>query len=87
MTGAGTLRPALLLGGWQTSSSQTGTVIAWDCQMLHDVSPGTRFTALAAGSLFTARRKRFVSQKTMCSPGLLLAASQDEGTGNMKRYF
>jgi hypothetical protein len=79
LIGPGTLCPALLLGGWQAHASQTGTVVAWGSRVLPAVSPGTRFTALAVGSLLTAGRKRFVSQETMCSPGLVLAASQDEG--------
>jgi hypothetical protein len=79
MTGSGTLRPALLLGGWQANASQTGTVVAWGSQVLPAVSPGTRFTALAADSLLTDRRRRFGNQETICSPGLPLAASQDGG--------
>jgi hypothetical protein len=47
--------------------------------VLHAVSPGTPFLAVAAGYVMTARRERFVTLETMCSPGLLLAASQDEG--------
>lgn len=79
LIGSGTVWLAVLLGGWQAHASQTGTVVAWGSQMLHAVSPGTWFTAIAVGSLLTAGRKRFVAQRTMCSPGLVLSASQDEG--------
>ena len=79
LIGSGTLWPGLLLGGWQAQASQAGTVVAWGSQVLHAVSPGTRFSAVAAGSVLTARKKRFVTQRTMCSPGLVLSASQDEG--------
>lgn len=79
LIGSGTLWPALRLGGCQAHASQTGTVVAWGDQVLPAVSLGTRFMALAVGSLLSAERKRFVSQQTMCSPGLFLAASQDKG--------
>jgi len=75
----GLLCPVLLLCGWQAHASQTGTDVAWGGQVLPAVSPGTRFMAVAAGSILTARRERFATRETMCSPGLLLAASQDEG--------
>jgi len=42
------------------------------------VSTAARFAALAARSFLTAQRKQFVSRKTMRSPGLVLAASQDD---------
>ena len=79
LLGPGTLWPVLWHGGWQAHASQTGTVVAWGEQVLPAVSLGSRFTALAVGSLFSAARKRFVSQQTMYSPGLFLAASQDQG--------
>jgi hypothetical protein len=79
LLGPGRLWLALRHVGWQAHGSQTGTVVALGEQVLPAVSLGSRFTALAVGSLFTARRKRFVSQQTSCSPRLLLAASQDEG--------
>jgi hypothetical protein len=48
-------------------------------QVLHAFSSGTRFMAVSAGAVLTARKKRFVTLVTMRSPGLLLAASQHEG--------
>ena len=79
LIGRGRLWPALRLGGRQAHPSQAGTVVGWGSQVLPAVSPRTRFMALAVGSLLAARRRRCISQNTMCSPGLLLAAIQDEG--------
>jgi hypothetical protein len=79
LVGLGPLCVALLLCGWQSHASQAGIVVAWGRHVLRAVSPGTRFTAVAAGSVLTAREKRFVTQRIMCSPGLVLSASQDEG--------
>ncbi len=51
LIGSGTPWSALLLGGWQAHAWQPGTVVAWGSQLLHAVSPGTRFMAVAAGGV------------------------------------